>query len=146
MIFDVQYSLIRFIEDNVLDLTAVHWIYDGKVIPIDAVQPFATVDFMVDEVSIVSKAPTAQSVIRFQVGVQSEDVRTQYRNVAEIKNILLFGKAIYYHVGDDEVAVGIGTIQFVVNDITNFRAETIEHESLYNRTYLDVKASITYHK
>lgn len=145
-LYDIQYSLKRFIQENVISLGEVFWVYDGVEIPVDTPQPFATVDFMVDEIENITKDSTMMSTIRFQVGIRGEFVREQMKAVQDVKTLLLFNSAIMYDTFTDVDAIEIGTIQFVVNDITNFRSEILDHETLFNRTYLDVKAAITYRK
>lgn len=141
----IQYSMIRHIENNVPQLTAVHWLYTGLQKPDIMALPFATVELMINAYEKSSKDLTVESRLLFQVGISTTDAEEHHQTVEAMADLLIFEPAILYDTSGEE-PVEIGTFQFFVRNVTHFGTDEIDELSNYNRTYFDVEASTMKHK
>lgn len=143
MLKDIQYSIIKVLEDSAL-FTACVWLYNGVNVTGNTL-PFSTVEHRLNTVHTLDKMATEQaSEFSFQVGVFANTDSEVDTLGEQAKKILAGVHTLYTYDSNTATFVANGSIRCEVTALAPMPVDNVEGISSYHRCYIDLTVFETY--
>ena len=143
MLHALQYSIIRHLDGAIPELTEVVWMYDGVSLS-GKVKPFATVEQMQDDTTILAKERAYyETIYRFQIGMMAKTSSERAKLQEKLRKALLQPDIPLFDT-DGPTPVSDGFFYCDVTAVTPIPVEDLADDTNKHKVYFDVEVAMTF--